>query len=1281
MEPWLDSLSDEWASNRQSSSPANSNRTPRSGTSSRASAYSQSRIPHLSQHSQTSKNGSFLRPRSARGLARAKTTPVLAEQNSSKLNVVAHKANADGPSTIPRRTSGALSGTLNSVQHFTIQHRSGVGDENIPEWKRRLARGEGIGDGCDLFGPTRLEGIFKPPAPSHDGQQVEIFKGDDKMTEELAEEWSSFGVAITQIANESRKAAVSTQDSLNEESMTREPAEELSSFGLGITQVVNESRKPSVTTQDFLNEAAKIMQIIRERGLPKSRLSSIEEPEEEAQVSPNSILDLEVEGEDTTVDNFSRPPSRNGTVKSRRDRMPVQDPRVVSHLQKYQDADDLDLLITSKLDSLHLFHEPEAEDAALVPLPDDDHEDEEENVSSPANIRIRESIEQQRKRKRKRSTSTIEGPPSLPTGVSSGMSTSATIPTCSSASSGNKGRIPPGLVSVPDQVGVMTFDHSTKSWVRGKGASPSSRKTNSEEDPFGDIPDLSIDEQKEKQRQELPPTQVETPEENQGAPTTEPGPSSRPQTREGAQIFASETATGETKLTRLDSSMPVAETRATSWATVDLQFGSKAQAKQHEHKEEAIDHDEEVEHEIRIHDGRVSEVGDSPQRSSKKARAVTITFSSPLVSAIAYHNEHSLPEINYSALSNGFDDDVDGSSPIKTRSTLKRPDPSTHEKQGPPTSSRMFVGRPVSRIVEQDEDRADYDMSVVHISQLNVMTPGQDSRLTRPTPNGKGASMISLTPLSEFTLHQTDRPCHLEASYVAERAHPNSLQQAHGSLALAVDELMKAITDAEPDELYWEHIRRLDLRDKRLTTLHSLDEYCSAVEELHVSGNEIRQLSGVPVSVRSLLAQNNCLSTLTSWGHLQNLQYLDVSGNELESLDGLGCLAHLREIKANNNQIRNLDGILDLDGVLHLALLGNELTVVDFEGAALTRLHHLDLSRNQLTSVRNINALPALQTLHLEKNRLSDFGAANKAYPMLRDLRLSFNQIEVIDLGSVPSIEVLYLDNNCIRSVRGLETARHLNTLSLREQSDSPDLLSTILGTSNECRKLYLSSNPAPPGGLKMAPLPHLNLKYLELGSCGLTTLPPDFGEKIPNCRTLNLNFNAIHSLRPLRDCGRLNKLMVAGNRLSKLRRTCMVLTMLPALIKIDLRDNPLTVGFYPPFRESRIVVHGEVATDVQDPYSLPPVDQAFDRKWITHLDEGTRMKRRTIELFLAEGCEKLIELDGLAFDRVALLQQDEIWSKLTSIGVLAKTSSIAMVPEEQDEDEALPLDAGVEGV
>jgi Leucine-rich repeat (LRR) protein len=212
----------------------------------------------------------------------------------------------------------------------------------------------------------------------------------------------------------------------------------------------------------------------------------------------------------------------------------------------------------------------------------------------------------------------------------------------------------------------------------------------------------------------------------------------------------------------------------------------------------------------------------------------------------------------------------------------------------------------------------------VENSLVPLQSPGPDSSYS-----------FQLTPLADFSVNQADNPLNLEMSYVAQRTNPSSLRQVHGTFALATEDLIKHITDVEPYEPYWEHVRRLVLREKGLITLHKLGDFCPRLEELDVSDNHIGQLSGVPANLRTLKIARNCLSNLTPWGHLMNLQYVDVSGNDIETLDGFSSLIHLRELKANDNQIRNIDGILDLNGLLSLKLSNNSVTEVDFEGAEL----------------------------------------------------------------------------------------------------------------------------------------------------------------------------------------------------------------------------------------------------------------------------------------------------------------------------------------------------------
>ena len=660
---------------------------------------------------------------------------------------------------------------------------------------------------------------------------------------------------------------------------------------------VKEARKTSVTTQDYMEEATKIMQMIRAKGKPKCSLRSVEEPIEESELNPHAILEFDSD-EASSGDEFSRPPSRNG-VRDLREQQREQrhDPRIASHLRKFKESDDLELLIdTSILGPMPVSDNARAEEAALVPIPDD------EQRSSPPNIRIRQAVGVQRKRKH--SASTIEDlqfsqrNSTTLTHSSSANSTQRTIPTSSTGSSGRKGVINPGKVQIPDQVGTMIFDHATRTWVKERrvvkaATERRARQATSEGDPFEHISDLST-------------------EELRGAELgneSQIGVVSRPSTR------SSMSSNGHVSFAKgnLEGSGTIAEPAQTA---TNFQMNARSQL---------------VEHETRVHDGQISQAPNSPENTNRQPRVVTIAFSSPLVSAVAYQDDPRTSELELNMDVHGSNgprepggtgtSESAANTILKRETTVKQPliSVSSRYKSWPVQS---FVPRPISRIEEQDEMGTNVDLSLIPTGQAQATTPVRGrSDVTLAAPY-KAPSIICLTPLSEFSLHQIDRISQDEASFVAPRMYPGALRHAHGSQALGLDSLVRALTDAEPSEPYWDHTKRLDLTGKHLTTLHRLEEYCTTLEELIISTNELGQLCGVPRSVRILDAQGNGLSNMTSWGHLQNLQYLDISGNELESLEGLACLYHLRELNANNNKISDIDGILLLNGLQGLSLQG-----------------------------------------------------------------------------------------------------------------------------------------------------------------------------------------------------------------------------------------------------------------------------------------------------------------------------------------------------------------------
>ncbi|TKA78780.1 hypothetical protein B0A49_00812, partial [Cryomyces minteri] len=156
--PWLDSLDEDWISQPCSSS------SPSLGSST-LSAASQSRIPRPSlRKSSGSSNRTPGRRRS-----------VLTERSSSDGNLLAqatstpHRSDSKSAMVGPPSQTFSTTSAHSVIRHGTMEQRlwsvSPKKTKDTPEWRRRIIKGQvGYGDQTDLFGPSGLENIFQQPA-------------------------------------------------------------------------------------------------------------------------------------------------------------------------------------------------------------------------------------------------------------------------------------------------------------------------------------------------------------------------------------------------------------------------------------------------------------------------------------------------------------------------------------------------------------------------------------------------------------------------------------------------------------------------------------------------------------------------------------------------------------------------------------------------------------------------------------------------------------------------------------------------------------------------------------------------------------------------------------------------------------------------------------------------------------------------------------------------------------------------------------------------------------
>ncbi|KAK4156394.1 hypothetical protein C8A00DRAFT_30788, partial [Chaetomidium leptoderma] len=884
-------------------------------------------------------------------------------------------------------------------------------------------------------------------------------------------------------------------------------------------------RKPSIKTEEFINEANKIMAMIRSKaGLP-SGLASLEESDEErGQTSP----ELDGSFEESTQEPFSRPPSREGRPPLTRKSTKQEDPVLAEQLKKYEEASDMGDLISSIRSARH------AQEASFVAREQEVEEwtnnqsqmshSDSGVISDPPNIRISRNPNWEKHQSAANALS--DGPPSQGSAGFNTQSTGVSFPTTSSRGSEARKTIMPESVEhlIPDQVGNMILDRQRNIWIRRKGSAESKESfifsEVSEDDPFADIPDLSVDVTKE-MRNLLLTGKKEAAALQDRLPTA-------------AQVSPS-------KSPRMHSATRAA-LDAIAEPPIHDQYPNPSRS------EEAIDH------EISINEGR-----------AKEARRLTISFSSPIASVI--QDAAGMDMLSEDGALHQAATETRGRRTVSIQAqTRSRSARSRSGSRGPQrhlsVRGRALMARPVSRIDERDEDsvlgrdRYQEAASGMELSLLGdysvanredslrqgslsflVATPGRP--LDCPIPRVDGAPIISqyvgtfaLSPLSEFTIHRAEETLPLEASYVVDNHRFVTGDQSRRVMSMSMSELVEKLAEVEPFEPYWEDMRELELREKGLSALHALDEYCGQLESLDVSKNKIRNLGGIPSSLLHLRMTHNQLSSLTAWNHLMNLQYIDISNNALTSLAAFRNLVHLRTLRADNNQITGLDGIKFHKGLQTLRVRGNLIEEVDLDGSTLHQLTDLDLKNNHINRVANIGHLPSLSTLNLEGNQLTSF-AIDSDQPMttLRYLRLDDNKLTTLNVDKLPHLRLLHADRNALVQIAGFSRARRIDSLSLREQhGDKPLNLPHLLARAYEVRKLYLSGNLLP--SFEPA-IDLLNLQLLELANCGLSALPQDVGLMLPNLRVLNLNLNAISDLAPLRCVPRLKRLFVVGNRLA----------------------------------------------------------------------------------------------------------------------------------------------------
>ncbi|KII86570.1 hypothetical protein PLICRDRAFT_43203 [Plicaturopsis crispa FD-325 SS-3] len=358
--------------------------------------------------------------------------------------------------------------------------------------------------------------------------------------------------------------------------------------------------------------------------------------------------------------------------------------------------------------------------------------------------------------------------------------------------------------------------------------------------------------------------------------------------------------------------------------------------------------------------------------------------------------------------------------------------------------------------------------------------------------------------------------------------------------------------------------------------------------------------------------------------HWEDLTTIDLCAKNLESVARLKeFLPKLDSLNLNSNQLSWMSGIPTT--VRTLSVASNTLTgITSF--SHLLNLENLDISRNDIDSLRQLECLRHLRELRADHNHITSIDGLQKMDGLvklslqgnsLRDIDVTefrWSRLEMLDVshnrldrvaglaslaaliafnaddntlgelepgGQMPRLRILRVSGNRLRqlhaglfpnlrtlyadnnSLSGLVKAERLTKLeNLSLRNQSGRGLNLSTRHVRDVKRLYLSGNPLKAGFL---PEPCYNLVYLELAACRLTSLPPDLVRLAPNLRVLNLNYNFLEDARPLEGLTRLRKLTLIGSRLTGTKPLIRLLQRMPDVEMLDFRMNPCTLGWYLP--------------------------------------------------------------------------------------------------------------------
>jgi internalin A len=195
-----------------------------------------------------------------------------------------------------------------------------------------------------------------------------------------------------------------------------------------------------------------------------------------------------------------------------------------------------------------------------------------------------------------------------------------------------------------------------------------------------------------------------------------------------------------------------------------------------------------------------------------------------------------------------------------------------------------------------------------------------------------------------------------------------------------------------------------DLAYNNITDLSPLAGL-SNLNALVLAGNPLANYGQLPqlTSVSNLWLFANSLSNADSVTNLVWLNYLNLEQNSIADLSPLLELPDLTGLALSRNPITNYAPVAAFTNLSSLRLEGNSISDLT-PLTNLTQLEFLSLSHNHIADLSPLEALTNLQNLYLQRNELSDIQPLANNFPLLLNVDLSLNFLDLSSNSTAMSV-------------------------------------------------------------------------------------------------------------------------------------------------------------------------------------------------------------------------------------------------------------------------------------